>query len=260
MSPASTQQRRAPRVRFAVSNNPSLRSLSVTSNPSLTDRDDVIKEEFGNVWTIGQRPESLTMRPTTAAMMPTMTWCQKHRGQARTAAVRSIKRMMPRRTCKGTTRFSSNIPVGIAVAQIRPHHVQSTRASNSLPSLNSSETTETSLAQEELNTELILPSPGYPAKGMALAVPGGKRVSADSGRQQVLTQIQGGKVSYQLLLSLHDNSNCFSKQNSPTADGLELLSALAEKRPKCSSLDDHKRIFPSPSDSFKSDTAQYTGP
>ncbi|KAH9513155.1 hypothetical protein Btru_036014 [Bulinus truncatus] len=39
------------------------------------------------------------------------------------------------------------------------------------------------------------------------------------------------------------------------ADGLELLSALAEKRPKCSSLDDHKRIFPSPSDSFKSDTA-----
>ncbi|XP_055876452.1 serine-rich adhesin for platelets-like isoform X5 [Biomphalaria glabrata] len=39
------------------------------------------------------------------------------------------------------------------------------------------------------------------------------------------------------------------------ADGLELLSALAEKRPKCSSLDDPKRIFPSPSDSFKSDTA-----
>lgn len=39
------------------------------------------------------------------------------------------------------------------------------------------------------------------------------------------------------------------------ADGLELLSTLAEKRPKCSSVDDPKRIFPSPSDSFKSDSA-----
>lgn len=39
------------------------------------------------------------------------------------------------------------------------------------------------------------------------------------------------------------------------ADGLELLSTLAEKRPKCSSIDDPKKIFPSPSDSFKSDTA-----
>ncbi|CAG5127812.1 unnamed protein product, partial [Candidula unifasciata] len=39
------------------------------------------------------------------------------------------------------------------------------------------------------------------------------------------------------------------------ADGLELLSTLAEKRPKCSSIDDPKRIFPSPSDSFKSDSA-----
>lgn len=39
------------------------------------------------------------------------------------------------------------------------------------------------------------------------------------------------------------------------ADGLELLSTLAEKRTKCSSLDDPKRIFPSPSDSFKSDSA-----
>lgn len=39
------------------------------------------------------------------------------------------------------------------------------------------------------------------------------------------------------------------------ADGLELLSTLAEKRTKCSSFDDPKRIFPSPSDSFKSDCA-----
>ena len=39
------------------------------------------------------------------------------------------------------------------------------------------------------------------------------------------------------------------------ADGLELLSALAEKRPKSSSMDDAKRIYPSPSDSFKSDSA-----
>ncbi|XP_070188288.1 trinucleotide repeat-containing gene 18 protein-like isoform X2 [Littorina saxatilis] len=40
------------------------------------------------------------------------------------------------------------------------------------------------------------------------------------------------------------------------ADGLELLSTLAEKRPKCSSapLVDPKAVFPSPSDSFKSDT------
>ncbi|XP_025091338.1 serine-rich adhesin for platelets-like isoform X3 [Pomacea canaliculata] len=39
------------------------------------------------------------------------------------------------------------------------------------------------------------------------------------------------------------------------ADGLELLSTLAEKRPKCgSAFVDPKVVFPSPSDSFKSDT------
>ncbi|XP_012939835.1 serine-rich adhesin for platelets [Aplysia californica] len=56
-----------------------------------------------------------------------------------------------------------------------------------------------------------------------------------------------------------DKSSSYNPFTDPqilqAADGLELLSTLAEKRPKCSSLDDPKRIFPSPSDSFKSDSA-----